>query len=94
MRNHQSASDKVLARVPEVDRVRVGLLANFRQNTAVGERPSDSARWAVRQYDAGALDALDEMRALERARIHRTECQYGPRHCNRCAEIEANRWEA
>ena len=38
------------ADIPEEDKIKVSLYANFIMNTSPGYRPSDAARRAVREY--------------------------------------------
>ena len=82
---------EILAQVPEADRDAVASLSYYFGNTRPGQRPSDSARQAVAEYNNGRLEHWEDIRAAERAHIHRTECQFPS--CGRCAEIEANQKE-
>lgn len=79
--------DEVLQAVPEGDRLTVSMLAS-RRNNQCSERPSDSARWAVRQYELGRLEGLRAEARYENRLQHRRECQFGPRYCERCKDFD------
>lgn len=83
-----NARQQVLQAVPEADRQRVGGLATYLGNRQ-GGRPSDNARRAVAEYEAGRLPKWEAERLAEQRGIHRRECQFGPRACTRCQEIDA-----